>query len=48
MTIEVTEGANNPPGAVDDTYSTPEDTALSHRLFTAALESERRKATVVV
>ncbi|OGD18864.1 MAG: oxidoreductase, partial [Candidatus Aminicenantes bacterium RBG_16_63_16] len=27
---------------------TPQDTALSHRLFTAALESERRKATVVV
>jgi predicted dehydrogenase len=27
---------------------TPEDTALSHRLFTAALESHRRQATVAV
>jgi predicted dehydrogenase len=27
---------------------TPEDTALSHRLFTAALESQRRQATVAV
>lgn len=28
--------------------ATPEETALSHRLFTAALESQRRTATVVV
>ncbi len=27
---------------------TPEDTALSHRLFTAALESHRRQATIAV
>jgi predicted dehydrogenase len=27
---------------------TPEDTALSHRLFTAALESQHRQATVIV
>jgi hypothetical protein len=27
---------------------TPEETALSHRLFSAALESQRRQATIAL
>ncbi len=45
FTYELVHGRPQRPAAG---CLTPEDTALSHRLFTAALESQRRQATVVV